>query len=452
MRFTGWICSLLLCVGFSAQAAEVCVPQAEMREIAQHFTQFGELAEKSEYCIDDSPTGRLIAGIMFMRKTEFAPQMPNSADELFSGKFSSSWYQYFIGRITDFSVESSCPKGVIAYVYFFGTSMYVCPTALTPTFTSLDLASVFMHEARHIDGYPHTTCSHGPRAGLQGACDTRIADGGSYGVTVETYAQIAKYATDLHPALRAYAKSSSIVYADEAFEHPVRIDRESHLLVMTNDRQFHLVDLANGNVSEKQLGQSPALGKISLRAQHMILYPEDRNLRARYLFARNEGEINQEAGDIAAEYNSQPVANRANWVEVHTAAQWNTKIFRDKLTFACDPRAATSSEVSTNGEVPASTLYPNGYDRAAASASLIMESGKLYDFGCESGRGYLRPSSTTLDQVYKRIHKVGSDVIGVSKDGKLFKINGSTSTPISTSLDGRVYEIAPNQSFKFFDQ
>ncbi len=72
---------------------------------------------------------------MFMRKTAFAVSMPTSADELFSGRFASDWYGYFTGRITSFEVQTSCPKGVIAYVYFFGTAMYVCPTALTPKFT-----------------------------------------------------------------------------------------------------------------------------------------------------------------------------------------------------------------------------------------------------------------------------------------------------------------------------
>lgn len=449
MRITGWICSLLMCVGLSAQAAEECVSQAEMREIAQHFTQFGELAEKSEYCIDESPTGRLVSGIMFMRKTKFAPQMPASADELFSGKFSGNWYDYFIGRITDFEVQTSCDKGVVAFVYFFGTSMYVCPIALTPNFTSLDLASVFMHEARHIDGFPHVTCTRGPRQGLSGACDSLMSEGGSYAVSVETFAQIGKYATDLHPALRAYAKSSAVVYADEAFEVPVRIDRENRLLVLTSDRKFHVLNTTTGDVTD-ELGQSPALGKIAMRAHYMILYPEDRNLNSRYLFANNEGEIKQEGGEMAAEYNTLAASERANWVDVHIAAQWNVKVLRDKLTFACDPRSPTKVDVPTNGEVPASIVYPNGYDRAADTAQIVMESGKVFDFGCASRRAFLRPSTIALDQPYKRIHKVGTDVIGLNKEGKLFRISGPTSTPIAAQLSA-VNEIAPNQTYKFFE-
>jgi hypothetical protein len=377
------------------------------------------------------------------------PSMPLSKDELFSGKFSQNWWQYFIGRIDNFKVENDCQKGVIAYVYFFGNDMHVCPAALTPNFTSLDLASVFMHEARHIDGFPHVTCSRGPRAGIQGACDTRIADGGSYAVTVETYAQIAKYSMDVHPALKAYARASSVIYADEAFENPVRIDRAQQLLLMTTSRDFFTIDPAGAKLT--QLGQSPALGHIVMRAQHMILFPEDKSLKAKYLFVNNEGEINQEAGDTAIEYNTASPLERNDWVDVHIGAQWMAKIMKNKLVFACDPRSARLTEVATNGDVPVSALYPNGYDRGASSANLVMQSGRIMEFGCQGGSAYLRASNVTFDQPYKRIYRIGAEVLGLSQDGKLFRIRGNTSIQIQTSVDGRITEIAPRQTYSFFD-
>lgn len=451
MRFNGWISAFVLSFvsfGAFAQAGNNCISQQEMTEISQSFRQFANLA-KGEYCLDNSPTSRLLSGIMFMRKTAFQPNMALSRDELFSGKFSQSWWQYFIGRIDNFIVENNCPKGVVAYVYFFGNDMHVCPTALTPNFTSLDLASVFMHEARHIDGFPHTTCTRGPRAGLQGACDTKIADGGSYAVTVETYAQIAKYSIDVHPALKAYSRASSVIYADEAFENPVRIDRVQQLMLMSTSRDFLMID----PVTEKPttLGQSPALGHIVMRGQHMILYPEDKTLKVKYLFVNNEGDINQEAGDIAIEYNNSTPADRNNWVDVHIAAQWTAKIFKDKLVFACDPKAATISTVNTNGEVPVSALYPNGYDRAASSANIVMQSGRIMEFGCQGTTAFLRASNVTFDQSYKRMYKVGGSVLGLSNDGKLFRVTGNTSTQIRTSIDGRISEIAPRQTYNFFD-
>ncbi len=433
----------------SAMAAD-CVSQAEMKEIASHFTQLKEYA-KADYCYDGSETSHLIATIMFMRKTEFKSDMAKSSDELFSGRFSSSWYNYFIGRITDFEIPSSCPKGVAAYVYMWGTTMYACPAMLTDNFAALDRASIMMHEARHIDGFPHTTCSTGPRKGLQGACDKKISDGGSYAVTVETYAQLAKYAVDLHPALKAYSLASAVTYADETFETPARVDREEKLLLMDDAKNFATLNLTTGQM--ENLGQTPALGRLVPRAQHLILFPEDKSLPAKYVFTKNEGDIMQAAGDAVLEYNAQTPAERADLVGLHIAAQWTAKVYSQKIVFGCSAKSnATSTAVIPDGRKVSGILYMNGYDRVSRMHSVITEDGVIYDFGCtEAERPVLQASTVKLDQKFKRIHKVGGKVIGLSQDGRLFSIANGKSTEMSTSLDGHIFEIAPRQSFGFMN-
>lgn len=440
----------LVFASIGTAAAEECISQAEMQEISQHFTQFRHLANK-EYCYDGSHEAHLIAGLMFMRKTQFDPKMGKSRDDLFSGRFASSWYNYFIGRINEVVIDKDCPKGVAAYVYAWGgKTMYACTMMLSENYTALDRASVFMHEARHIDGHPHTTCRSGPREGLQGACDTRIADGGSYAVTVETYAQLARYAMGIHPALKSYARSSAVIYADETFVNPVTVDRSQQFLLMAKDRTFYLL---KNDGSTTALGSAPSLGQIVMRSHHMILFPDDKNLTARFLFARNEGEIAQQAGDQATEYNGQTPAERANFVDLHVGAQWNAQVFKDKVRFACNPRAHTKEELSTKGDAPVGLVYPNGIDRAAKTVQLVMASGKLMDMGCSGTSAFLRGSAMTLDQKYKSIYKVGGLALGLTSEGMLREIQGNSSRPFSLGkLDGQIHEIAPNQSFSFFDE
>lgn len=442
-----------LMLGLSVQAgAAECVSKEEMKDIASHFTQLSEYA-KTEFCYDGSETSHLIATIMFMRKTEFQADMQKSSDDLFSGKFSTSWYKYFIGRINEFEIPGNCPKGVAAYVYSgFGRTMYACPAMLTDNFSALDRASIFMHEARHIDGFPHMTCTQGARKGLQGACDRRISDGGSYAVTVETYAQLAKYATDIHPALKAYAMASAVTYADETFETPARVDRQSELLLLDNSKNFSSLNLAKGGAVQA-LGQAPALGHIVLRAQHLILFPEDKALPAKYVFTKNEGELAQSAGDAATEYNNSTPAQKADFVDLHIAAQWSAKVFSDKVKFSCSARTAAVSELSLNsGNKAAGILYVNGYDRVSRMHYLATTDGSVYEFGCtDSEKAFLRVSTMKIDQKFKRVYKLDNMVVGLTFDGYLFQINGTTTTPISTSLDGRIYEIAPRQSYTFMD-
>jgi len=442
--------SLLLGTISTTAFAGECIEQKEMAEIASDFSQFRNIS-KSKYCYDGSQTSNLLATIMFMRKTAFAADMKRSSDELFSGRFSTSWYNYFIGRINDMNVQDSCPKGVGAFVYGFGNTMYVCPMLLTDSFSALDRASVFMHEARHIDGFPHTTCSKGARRGLQGACDERISDGGSYAVTVETYAQLAKYATDLHPALKAYSMASAVTYADETFEVPARVNRQDQLLLMAKSRDLFSMDLANANRMEA-LGQAPALGHLVFRAQHLILFPDDKTLTARYMFTKNEGEISQSAGEAALEYNSQTPAERARLVDLHIAAQWTAKVYTNKITFACDPRSAATSDLTFNGTSAVGILYANGYSRTADTSYIMTSTGAVYEFGCPGKKAVLRPASMKLDQSYKRIHKIGNTVFALTHDGFLFQINGTTVTPVKTGLDGQIHEIAPRQSYQFLNE
>lgn len=446
MRFIGWIVAALFA---QTVFAADCVPKAEMQEIAQHFTQFRNIAN-ADYCYDGSQTTGLIQSLMFMRKTQFSASMPKSGDEIFSGTFANDWYGYFIGRITDMHVEASCPKGVGAFVYFFGTTMYVCPMMLTANFTALDRASVFMHEARHIDGYPHTTCTRGPRAGLRGACDDHIGDAGSYAVTVETYAQIAKYAPDIHPALRAYSRASAVIYADEAFEQPTRIDRQPEFLLMTENKEFYSMK-ADGSYAVTAKGSSPTLGHILMRAQHMIIYPDNKNEDAKYVFMNNVGDITQAAGDFATEYNALPVDQRANLVDMHIGAQWGARVYRNMVHFTCDPGSPNASDISLNGATAASLIYPNGYDRAMRSVQLVTTTGSILEIGCNGTTPQVRTSPLVFDQTYKRIYKSGNAVLGLTGDGKLFELRNGQSTLVPVQFNGSIHELVPSQSYNFFD-
>jgi len=72
---------LALISSFTAQAAKnaTCVAQSEMQEIAKSFPQFQDLAGK-DYCYDGGADSHLIAGIEFMRKTQFRSSMDRSSD------------------------------------------------------------------------------------------------------------------------------------------------------------------------------------------------------------------------------------------------------------------------------------------------------------------------------------------------------------------------------------
>lgn len=447
----GFVIVLLFLTAVMAQAKD-CVTQSEMQAIAKDFKQFQNLANQ-EFCYDGSQTSNLISSLMFMRKTAFQPNMPKSEDELFSGRFASSWYGYFTDRISVITIPNNCAKGVAAYVYGFGSTMYVCPMVLTSNFTSLDRASIFMHEARHMDGFRHITCRTGPRAGLNGACDNKISDEGSYAVTVETYAQIAKYAVDLHPALKAYSMSSAATYADETFENPAQVSKNPILVMMNQAGQFYSLDLKNQTV--KTLGQSPSVGKIVMRAQHMILFPQDKTLPAKYVFTKNEGDIAQSAGDAVLEYNAQTPAQKADLKDMFSGAQWNARVYSNKVKFICDPTSANTAEINLPaGQVASSILYLNGYSRSSQVNTLTTEDGSLLDFGCSNRKPFLRASKiAALDQKMSRVYKMADKVFAINLAGELLEIQNGRSVKLELPANvGMLYELAPQQTYDFIEK
>lgn len=442
-----------VCFWAGTSMASSCLTAQEMTELAQDFNQFRDLADKGGYCYDGSDESGLIASLMFLKKTQFANQMDRSPDELFSGRFASDWYGYFKKRIRRVVIEKSCQRGVGAFVYMKNPVMFVCPFLMTSRFSALDRASVMMHEARHIDGYGHITCSRGPRAGMRGACDPRISDGGSYAVTVETYSQAAKYASSLHPAIRAFARAAAVTYAEETFETPARVNRQAELTLLTETGEFVTATIAQrGDLQFQKEGQTPYLGRINMRANQMILFPSDRTQFACAVFAQNQGETGFDPDELVATYNQLSPAERSEWVDIHSSTQWSAVLRTGSIELKCNPTSHQTQSVSVQADGPVGTVYPSGYSRSAASAHFMARSGRIYEYGCDrKKKAFVRATSLGFDQQYTRVLKVGAWTYGLRADGELFLIQGRASRPLSPAGLDRIIEMVPTGRFQFFD-
>ena len=133
------------------------------------------------------------------------------------------------------------------------------------------------------------------------------------------------------------------------------------------------------------------------------------------------------------------------------SGQWNARVYKTKVRFDCDPRQPNTQELALS-DAPVGLIYLNGYDRAAKQTQLMTASGKIYDLGCNGTTAFLRPSTTSLDQTFKHVYKVGALTLGLTTEGNLRSINGSTSQPYSlgAGIDGQIREIMPNQSVDFY--
>lgn len=449
MKFAAVVALILLAVDVTFASDRQCISQSEMADISSHFKQFEPLSS-AEYCDDDSQTWHLLSSLMFMRQTRFSESMARSQDEFFSGRFAGNWYDYFIGRIDRLEVVPNCRKGTIAYVYLQGDStMYTCPLALSSQLSALDRTSVMMHEARHIDGFPHIDCSRGPRKGLPGACDEAISDGGSYAVTVETYAQLSKYAEGLHPALKAYARASAILYASETFDKPVRMQKVQKLMVFAGAGDQYLYS-PKGNQLE-EAGSLPVYGKITLRGPHMILFPSQKELPSQFVFAHNAGSISQSPPMFANDYNEQSVTERERFLDLHMATQWQARLEYRSAIMACNPLTEGKLNVPLpNGLSAVSFIYPNGYSRESSVVHLMTREGKIVEVGCRDQRPYVKESNLQFDRSYVRMYQVAGETFGLS-EGSLYKIKGRRSEPVRTGLEGSIFDMVYYENYNFFD-
>ncbi|MES2802139.1 MAG: hypothetical protein V4654_06575 [Bdellovibrionota bacterium] len=420
-----------------------CISAADMTQIAKDFKQFAKLSGK-EYCNNGSEEAHLLAGIHYIRKVQFTKPMTNSSDDLFKGTFAGDWYKYTTNLVKTFVIEKSCPQGVIAFVYgfFHQNTMYVCPMALTPAFTPLDLASVFMHEARHIEGYPHVTCSRGPRAGLNGACDKKISDAGSYAVTVETYAQLGAYGKDIHPAHRALAQASSLIYAAESFQTLVTVNKEEAFLALTSDREMFHID--SSLKTAKQIGKTENHGHFAKSKMGLVFIPEDKNLVMSRIFQTGE------TSPLSGEYNDN-VATRANVVDYYFAWTWNARVEKTKVKFFCDKRQnpTQANEVQLGGEA-LSIVYTEGYAPDKDYAYVNTTKG-VVKISCKGAKGKIvAANNVSVDADVKRIHKAGSTVLGLTNDGELLNLSAS-SKRVDLGL-GRIVDVTSFTRATFFDK
>lgn len=424
--------------------ASNCISAADMTQIAKDFKQFASLSGK-EYCHDGSEQAHLLAGIHYIRKVQFTQPMTNSQDELFRGTFAGDWYKYTTKLVKTFAIEKSCPTGVIAFVYgfFHNNTMHVCPMALTPAFTPLDLASVFMHEARHIEGYPHVTCSQGPRANLNGACDKKISDAGSYAVTVETYAQLGQYGKDIHPAHRALAQASSLIYAAESFQTPVKINKEEAFIALTTDREIYQIE---SNLKEaKLIGTAANFGNFAKSKMGLMFLPEDKSLPMVKIFPTGE------TSPASSEYNDN-VATRANVVDYYFAWYWNARIEKNKVKFFCDKREkpTQATEVQISGGQALSVIYPEGYTPDKNYAYVKTTTG-VVKISCEGSAGkVVAANGVSVDADIKRVQKANSTLVGLTNDGDLLNLSNN-----SSRLDLGIGSVVDMTSFTratFFDK
>ncbi len=137
--------------------------------------------------------------------------------------------------------------------------------------STLGRVGVFIHEARHTEGYSHIACNQGPYQGSRlSGCDSNYAHGGSHAVEIEYYARVATEGTNFHPVYQKMARLMAIARSNFVFNSSPLKTREGLIALSMDRKQAFLYD--NGTWVNREV---PIVdGKLKRTSFGAVLYKD----------------------------------------------------------------------------------------------------------------------------------------------------------------------------------
>lgn len=154
---------------------------------------------------------KLFQAIMYIEDLPVLTINPDSYDQ---NVMTDVPEKYFTDRIEvihfDPADSSPCADGnAAAYVrHGEGKIMHICPVSKDSDL--LYMVTILIHEARHVEGYGHVTCSHGRWAGqFFGGCDPNYEYRGAYAVETEFNIRLSR-TNGIPPEIRESARGLAV--------------------------------------------------------------------------------------------------------------------------------------------------------------------------------------------------------------------------------------------------
>lgn len=198
-----------------APEAPVCLDEARVQKVVKTFTwssgrdDDGKVIGYRTLCDAASPFYQAMKAWIML---EDFPLLSMQKDEFNYSVLGKSATGYVRSRVNEFVFDRTdsigCKReGVAAYVMNNTPTVHLCPHL--KNFSTYFLMGVLIHEARHVDGYPHSDCRRGNMKGFAGACDNKYSDGGSYGVGAEFDVRVSR-TEGIDPVLRSEARANAV--------------------------------------------------------------------------------------------------------------------------------------------------------------------------------------------------------------------------------------------------
>ena len=205
---------------------------------------------------------------------------------------------------------------------------------------AVNRVGTLLHEARHIDGFPHVDCESGPLAGSPGGCDPRWAYRGSYAVELEYYARVALEGENFHPVYRTIARASAVALMEENFNEAPAQPRERLAIVHKDGGGLSLFD---GDRVVERPGAVIRDARLIARRYGLAALPFDRAANTWLLDPYSPSSSADPAlspllGTLFESYNRVDPARRPHFIDILNRRDMQARLFGDRLELTVQPQ------------------------------------------------------------------------------------------------------------------
>lgn len=236
-----------------ANPADCYNPSRIQNEVTPQFkVTFRDPNLQYRYCDPNNVMYQAFQALLYLKDL---PQVAVATDESDQGILGNRPYDFLTSHISELSFEAdggrNCGYGTMAFVENQQPTIHICPWI--NNFDVLTNAGVFIHESRHVDGYPHVLCDHGPYRNSGFACDPSYQTRGSYAAGTEFEVKISR-SESVNQATRLLAQGYAITDFMEHFNQ-LPLDIRQGLLLESSD---NAVDFYDGQTRTAIIGSRPA--------------------------------------------------------------------------------------------------------------------------------------------------------------------------------------------------
>ena len=406
-------------------------------------------------CESDDPVRKLILALAYLKHGKFE-NVVRSDDESFTNTFNYNFHYNFVrDRLKQILfMDNKCrtDSAVACVVPDEAPIAYIVETNIELLGPS-ELAGTLLHEARHMDGFKHVTCSHGVYTNKTGTCDQTHSEKGAYYFDSEYSALIAKYGKNISPVVKEIAANEAVFTLLNHFNIMPQINYGPHVLAQTTEGK---VFAFNERLDFKSIFNIPNYTIFDRGNRHYYAYDEKAKeileldpYRKRFLPAGQS---------FASNYMKNNLSDRPSIKDMfypETEKEGFALILDDYISYQRlwneQKKNFMSLKAFRPGSSPLRFLHYSLCKGQAGDLFFQTENGKYFQITGSSPAQENVIETNNCNTRFKNIINLGKKMIGLNNEGQLMVQENNQWLPIKQAASMKFKSLSrPSNMLNFF--